>query len=105
MSLHHCLNVSMTQWDNGSVYQSVKEYSATHSPTLPGFEATASLTKCSYSARTEPLFLGEGNVMSPVSQPSRQDCEQQQSTSDSPTRQLGPVVGGPYAYYVLAVLF
>ena len=42
--------------------------------------------------------------MPPVSRPSRQDLEQQ-PTSDSPPPQLTPVVGGPYAYYVLAVLF
>ena len=43
--------------------------------------------------------------MPPVSRPSRQDLEQQQPTSDSPPPQLAPAVGGPYAYYVLAVLF
>jgi MFS family permease len=43
--------------------------------------------------------------MPPVSRPSQQDLEQQQPTSDSPPPQLAPAVGGPYAYYVLAVLF
>ena len=42
--------------------------------------------------------------MPPVLRPSRQDREPQQPTSDAPP-QLAPAVGGPYAYYVLAVLF
>ena len=43
--------------------------------------------------------------MAPVLRPSRQDREQQHPTLDSPPPQLTPGVGGPYAYYVLAVLF
>ena len=42
--------------------------------------------------------------MPPVLRPSRQDREPQQPTSDTPP-QRAPAVGGPYAYYVLAVLF
>src|SRR5262245_39345801 len=43
--------------------------------------------------------------MSPVSRPSRQDLEQQQLTSASSLPLRAPAVGGPYAYYVLGVLF
>src|SRR6476620_4628226 len=42
--------------------------------------------------------------MPPVLRPSRQDREPQQPTSDAPP-QLAPAVGGPYAYYVLGLLF
>src|SRR5262245_39341444 len=65
-------------------------------------EASACLTKHARSARREPLCLGEGNAMPPVSQP---DLKQQRPTSDVPPPQSAPAVGGPHAYYVLAVLF